>query len=721
MQLAAAPLHDNKRLLALVQHEALTLLLDFDGTLVPFARTAEEATLDPSTEALLVGLRASGANVMIVTGRPQRLVVPFQERCAGIWWAAEHGSWRCDPSGAWEGPPPIGEIDELEKLLAPFLLIGGVRLERKSLSICLHWRECAEVLKAPLIVAATSTCDEWLESHPDFERIEGVEMLEVRRRVANKGSAVAWARRQFAGAKVIAIGDDVTDEDMFAALHDDELAIGVGPRMSTRSAFNVAGPPSVHTLLRWITDVRTSGITRAFVGLAHAAPAPQPKSALVVVSNRLPPTGTGRARPVGGLVSALEPALDAHDGIWLGWSGLDADGDRPLVFDAEDATRAAFDFPRGWREHFYAGFCNRALWPAFHGFPGRVEYIDKDWEAYVAANQEFAARARALALRDGTIWIHDYHLLLMGRALRQGGFTGRIGLFLHIPFPAADIFDTIPWADEIIDALLALDVIGVHTARWANNLRIAFDARARGRSRPEIVVLPIGVDPAHFTGASGSQHVAGLQAVLGPRKLVLGVDRLDYSKGIPARLAAFARMLEVYPELRRRVGFVQISVPSREEVPEYARLREEVEELVGRINGRFGEADWVPVRYLYRSYEREVLAQLYRAADVALVTPLCDGLNLVAKEFVVAQDAAKPGVLVLSKFAGAAAELSDAILTNPYHPDGMARDLHRALAMNLDERVHRHRRLRAALEGNTPQAWASAFLARLREQERSVA
>jgi trehalose 6-phosphate synthase len=225
--------------------------------------------------------------------------------------------------------------------------------------------------------------------------------------------------------------------------------------------------------------------------------------------------------------------------------------------------------------------------------------------------------------------------------------------------------------------------------------------------------MPVGVAPPAEDEGALDRDVAGLRAALGTRRMVLGVDRLDYAKGIPERLLAFERLLEVAPAWRRQVSLVQVSVPSRSDVPEYAELRGRVENLVGRINGRFGEADWVPVRYLYRSYDRRVLTQLYRLADVALVTPLRDGLNLVAKEFVLAQSSEDPGVLVLSRFAGAADELRDAILTNPYHPDGLACDLDRALRMEPEERVRRHELLCAALAGKTPERWAATFLDRL--------
>jgi alpha,alpha-trehalose-phosphate synthase [UDP-forming] len=450
--------------------------------------------------------------------------------------------------------------------------------------------------------------------------------------------------------------------------------------------------------------------------LDRPASAARSRTGLLVVSNRTPPPLGGKQRSVGGLVSALEPALREHGGVWLGWSGEESDGDRPLIVDdSSRPVRASFDLTPAWRQHFYEGLCNRALWPLFHGFPGRACYADSDWQAYVEANTEFARHASDLVAADGMVWVHDYHLLLTGQALRARGFRGPIGLFLHIPFPPRDLFDTLPWADELIAAMCAYDLVGFHTEQWAANFRHCARTRVRDSGLPDVAVLPIGVDADAFAPAPGpaDPDVTGLQAALGHRRLVLGVDRLDYSKGIPERLQAFERLLEIAPRWRGQISFVQISVPSRETVPEYAELRRRVEMLVGRINGRFGEADWVPVRYLYRSYDHGVLAQLYRAADLALVTPLRDGLNLVAKEFVVAQDPARPGVLVLSKFAGAAAELVDAVLTNPYHIDGLAADIDRALRMTPFERAARHARLTATLAGKTPQRWAAAFLDRL--------
>jgi trehalose 6-phosphate synthase len=613
----------------------------------------------------------------------------------------------------WAGCPTAAELSELVRLFHPFTRVPGARIEMKSQSLCVHWRLVPPAVKEDLVAACELACDEWLESHPDFERLDGVEMLEVRRRSSNKGRAVSWVREYMPDARIIAIGDDHTDEDMFGALRDDELAIRVGPNR-TRARRWLSSPAAVRAFLSWLHDTRTNPSSLPFLSLETRRSVASRSTRLLVVSNRTPPNATGRQRPVGGLVSALEPALRSHDGMWLGWSGGEADGERKLSIDDTVApVRASFEFPSEWREYYYAGFCNRALWPLFHGFQGRVRYSDRDWLAYVAANAEFARHAHDLVAADGAVWIHDYHLLLAGQALRSRGFRGPTGLFLHIPFPHGDLLDTLPWADEILAAMVDFDLVGFHTEQWAENFRAC--VRARNLPMPEIGVLPIGVDPLAFPVETGAidRDVAGLAALLGDRRLLLGVDRLDYAKGIPERLLGFERLLELSPEWRGKVAFVQVSVPSRAEVPEYAELRHQVETLVGRINGRFGEADWTPVRYLYRSYDQRVLAQLYRLADVALVTPLRDGLNLVAKEFVVAQNMMDPGVLVLSRFAGAAAELRDALLTNPFHADGLAADIDRALRMEPAERKRRHGLLLAALADKTPQRWASSFIDRL--------
>jgi trehalose-6-phosphate synthase len=348
---------------------------------------------------------------------------------------------------------------------------------------------------------------------------------------------------------------------------------------------------------------------------------------------------------------------------------------------------------------------------------------EADWTAYKEVHDAFADVAAQLTSPRAMIWAHDYHLLLFARAMRQRGHTGPMGHFLHIPFPSLDMFAMLPWAAQLIDAMLDFDLLGFHTPQFVANFaacvsgllpaKVSDDVvRHRGRET-HLAAMPIGIIPDAFQEPpepSAIEEIEGLMRSLDSAKLVLGVDRLDYTKGIPERLLAFGRMLEMFPEWRGKVSLVQVSVPSRADVPLYAEQRASIESIVGRLNGEFGEATWVPVRYLYRSYGRRQLAQLYRAAAVGYVTPLRDGMNLVAKEYVAAQDQENPGVLLLSQFAGAAVEMKDAVLTNPYHIEGMARDLDRSLRMALDERKARHAKLLATVERSNAVTWAEGFL-----------
>jgi alpha,alpha-trehalose-phosphate synthase [UDP-forming] len=363
------------------------------------------------------------------------------------------------------------------------------------------------------------------------------------------------------------------------------------------------------------------------------------------------------------------------------------------------------------------------LWPLFHSFPERVAIDEATWRSYGEVHEVFADAAQRYIGPDDAIWVHDYHLLLHARTMRHRGHRGPIGLFLHIPFPSVDICSILPWGRELVDAMLDFDLIGFHTPGYLANFIACSGALLGSRASSTVVehrghitnvgVFPIGIFPESFQEPPSPEliaEIAGLTRSLGGRKLVLGVDRLDYTKGIPERLLAFGRLLELFPEWRGKVSLLQISVPSRADVPEYKDQRANVEGIVGRVNGQFGEADWVPIRYLYRSYSRQHLSQLYRAAHIGYVTPLRDGMNLVAKEYVAAQDPEDPGVLVLSEFAGAAVEMKDAVLTNPYFPDGMARDLDHALRMPADERKARHARLVAVVERTNAQSWAMSFL-----------
>ena len=712
---------------------SIVAALDFDGTLIPFAPTPQEAVPDADTLGLIDALASSpGVTVGIISGRPRPLVEGLAKRFPSVAFAAEHGVWR-HASGEWEAAlAPVPQLDEIERALVGLAKrYTGALVERKTCSVCLHWRRVEEPYHHRITAAAEVIVDEWLETQPSLERLPGVEMLEVRHRAAHKGSALAWLRGHApAGSPVVAIGDDITDEDMFVSLRDGDVGILVAtsPRR-TQAGLRVPSIAAVHRFLHWIVEARARRpeprVPDEIVTARPPRPAKPPQ--LIVASNRLPAPPSGdRQREVGGLVSALLPVLERTQGVWLGWSGAERDpGLKLRVEPGETHTRAQFDYPPSWRQRFYAGFCNRSLWPLLHGFT-RVYYSSDEWNCYVEANRAYAKMLLELGSSSAETWVQDFHLMLVARELRQAGHRGRLGFYLHVPFPALDVIETMPWASEIVSALLAYDLLGFQTQRWADNfiatVRGLLGGETEARARAIVRVIPVGIDPDRFaeaaeaaTPASPNESMAlGIDTMLAGRKLILGVDRLDYSKGIPERLEAFARFLEIYPEWRNQVALVQVSVPTRSDVPEYGELRSRVEALVGRINGAYGEADWVPVRYLYRSYDQETLARLYRSAAVGLVTPLRDGMNLVAKEYVAAQDPDDPGVLLLSKFAGAAESMPLAMLTNPYHADGLAADLDIALRMQPAERLARYGALRSVVWRDTAAAWSTRFLDELR-------
>jgi trehalose 6-phosphate synthase len=454
---------------------------------------------------------------------------------------------------------------------------------------------------------------------------------------------------------------------------------------------------------------------------------------LVVVSNRLPsledagPLVGAKERPpaqpsVGGLVSAMLPALSATPGsLWVGWSGRSVRAGARLR--TTRTTRAGvqllgLDLREDDVDGHYNGFCNGVLWPLLHSFPGRLSVDGEQHRRFVRVNQAFA---RALASRLGPgdrVWVHDYHLIPLAAELRARGFTGPIGFFLHVPFCGHDVFSLLPWAGELLRQLLAYDVVGFQTEAHTRNYleAVARELRVDAEAHQRVGAHPIGIDPGPLRAWSQEPQALArskaLRESLSGRKVILGVDRLDYTKGIPERLRAFERLLERHPACRRRVTYVQVSAPSRTKVPEYMRQRREVEELVGRVNGRFGDPDWVPVRYLFRAYSQRELSGYYREADVCLVSPLRDGMNLVAKEFVACQTD-DPGVLVLSRFAGAAAELTDALIVNPYDLDATADALARALAMPLKERQARQAASWRVVQRGTAARWAERFIAEL--------
>ncbi len=432
----------------------------------------------------------------------------------------------------------------------------------------------------------------------------------------------------------------------------------------------------------------------------------------------------------GGLVSALAPIAREHGGAWIGWSGKSGPVPRPFVHSG--ITNAPVPLSPEEERGFYEGMCNTTLWPLYHDAVRQPTYRREWWASYVAANERFADAAASAAARGAVVWVQDYQLQLVPELLRRRRPDLAIGFFLHIPFPPDSLFRRLPWRRALVRGLLGADVVGFQThgdrqhfavaaRRYGPATRTSEGLRFEGRS-VRVDAFPISIDVARFAEAAKDPAVARraeeLRRRLGSgRKLILGVDRLDYTKGIERRLEAFMDLLRGWPMGDPRAIFVQVAVPSRERLGEYRILRRAVDEKVGQINGQFGSVGVVPVQYLRRTMPFRELVALYRAADVMLVTPFADGMNLVAKEFV-ASRAEDDGVLVLSEFAGAARELKSALLVNPHDVDGLAEAMNAALYMRPAEAARRMRALRRTVRRHTVHDWARSFLAALPRPDR---
>ena len=445
---------------------------------------------------------------------------------------------------------------------------------------------------------------------------------------------------------------------------------------------------------------------------------------LVIVSNRVT---VPRARPTeaGGLAVAMRDAVRARGGLWFGWSGDVADetSAAPKIERASKVEYATVDLgPEDYKE-YYRVFANSTLWPLLHYRAGLLEYSRADFDGYRRVNGIFARLLEPLLREDDLIWVHDYHLIPLAGELRKLGVWNPIGFFLHTPFPVAALMDVLPPAKELLAAMADYDLAGFQTE---DDLRAFQDCVLRfadGRARSNRIeafgrrlragVFPVGINTREFAAvaaaATGSAETIRLEESLGNKRLIIGADRLDYSKGLPNRFSAYERLLERWPHQRARVTLLQVAPRSRSDVEQYKMLRHELERSAGRINAKYAEFDWTPVRYLGRSLPRRVLAGFYRVARVGLVTPLRDGMNLVAKEYVAAQNPEDPGVLVLSRFAGAAAELDGAVIVNPYDIDAIAEALQHALDMPLEERRDRWNAMMTPLISNTARRWQEHF------------
>jgi trehalose 6-phosphate synthase len=451
------------------------------------------------------------------------------------------------------------------------------------------------------------------------------------------------------------------------------------------------------------------------------------KTVIIVVSNRVARINADEPM-AGGLAAALLPMVKDSGAIWVGSSGRVRDASRKDSFAEIEAlgagALATVDLPAAHYDGYYEGFSNSALWPALHSRADLIRVTVEDYRSYREVNA-FMARALLRFRRpDAAFWVHDYHFLALGAELRRLGVEQPIGFFLHTPWAARSTMLSLPHHRELVQAMLAYDLIGFQTDDDRLNfidyvehdlgLPVADDLVLTEHGQARLATFPIGIDVDEFAvraaRAAARPEVSRLRASLQNAKLILGVDRLDYSKGIANRIRAFDRLLAAEPALKRHVALLQIAVPTRGQIEAYRQLKTELATLVGEINARHAEVDWMPIRYLNKGFAQSTVAGFYRVAQVGLVTPLHDGMNLVAKEYVAAQNPADPGVLVLSEFAGAAKELDAALLVNPHDIDGMAQRISRALVMPAEERRERWQAMIGKLRSASALSWFSDFV-----------
>jgi len=471
-------------------------------------------------------------------------------------------------------------------------------------------------------------------------------------------------------------------------------------------------------------------------------------SRLLIVSNRLPVTMNRREGNLtlepsaGGLATGLGSIYRTRDSLWVGWPGvarerITKDKEQIEARLAEDRFHPVWLSQHDIENHYY-GFCNKTIWPLFHYLSLYAIYSKNYWEAYKRVNREFCDEVVKLAADDDIIWIQDYHLMLLPQMIREKMPGSSIGFFLHIPFVSSDVFRLLPWRREILEGLLGADLVGFHTydyvhhfvesVRRVTGYEHSFGDISVGGRTVKVDAFPMGIDYQKFSGAEGDPRVQkGIKRIrdkVGDRKVVLSIDRLDYTKGIPERLEIFDMFLDKYPEYRDKVKMILVAVPSRTGVEHYRMLKRRLDELVGRINGKYGTFDWMPVWYLYRSLPFDMMMALYSVADICLVTPLRDGMNLIAKEFIASKQDGT-GVLILSEMAGAAKELGEALIVNPNNKDEIVEAMRLAFTISPEEQAERNRPMQTRLARYTIAGWVEDFLgclakAKLKQHETGV-
>ena len=454
-------------------------------------------------------------------------------------------------------------------------------------------------------------------------------------------------------------------------------------------------------------------------------------SRLIIVSNRVAPVNEGKATS-GGLAVALLAGMRRSGGIWFGWSGevSEVTDERVHLVRSGRLTVATINLSGRDLDEYYNGFANTTLWPLFHYRLDLAGFSRRNYSGYRRVNTYFARKLLSMLEPDDLIWVHDYHLIPLAEELRRAGVGNRIGFFLHTPFPPSELLLALPEHTELMRALSTYDLVGFQTETDRRSFLEYLLLEASGEQLDDTLfrvfgrtlrvdVHPIGIDTDNVergaAAAERAMYFARLRTSLGGRQLIVGVDRLDYSKGLPQRFEAFSHLLQVYPSNRNRVSLMQIAPPTREDVQEYGEIRRTLETLAGHVNGMFADFDWVPIRYLNKSFHRRMLFGFLRAAQVGLITPLRDGMNLVAMEYVASQPPDDPGVLVLSRFAGAVGSVPGALIVNPYDTEGVAETIQIALDMSREERKERWQASMDALRSRDVNYWRERFVKQLSE------
>ncbi len=450
----------------------------------------------------------------------------------------------------------------------------------------------------------------------------------------------------------------------------------------------------------------------------------QKEERLVVISNRLPVSVEERKGRLtfhpspGGLAASLSLIYKKRNSLWIGWPGgaIDKKGEKWVKKKLLKSNCWPVFLSHQEIEDYYRGFSNRIIWPLFHYFTQYAKYEESDWKAYVRVNRLFCKEIMKIAKPNDIFWIHDYHLMLLPKMLREKLPKAKIGFFLHIPWPSSEVFRLLPWRKELLEGLLGADLISFHTKDYSNHF-LSSVKRLLGRKfirrGLKVIALPIGIDLDQFTEAvkdpKVQKFINRFKRKLGKRKVILSIDRLDYTKGIIERLEAFGLFLRQHPEWRQKVNLILLAVPSRTKVEHYKLLKRRVDELIGQINGSYGTVGWIPIWYLYTSFPFTKLVALYSIGDVALVTPLKDGMNLISKEYI-ATRTDETGALILSEFAGSSKELREALIVNPNSKEEIVQAIHEALTMPASEQKRRNKKMRNRLRQWDIKKWSDTFL-----------